>query len=140
MRFLHEGQLEGVRTRLPVQFLGRPAESDAAVAEMYQEALRTLRQTAVGQGSFHLPGIEGADEVLAICWGGTSPDTGPTLVVVNLSGSRRSCRLHTVWPGSGLAPAFTPLPGGSGAAPVSGAVVHLDLAPHEVRVWNGAPV
>ncbi|TAK97478.1 MAG: alpha-amylase, partial [Verrucomicrobia bacterium] len=55
MRFLHEGQLEGAKLRVPVQ-LGRwPVEPrDGEVAKIYESLLATLTRSAVGRGEFKL--------------------------------------------------------------------------------------
>jgi hypothetical protein len=51
LRFLHEGQLTGARTRMPVQLTRRPVETPAAdIERIYDHLLRRLRNSAVGKG------------------------------------------------------------------------------------------
>jgi hypothetical protein len=50
-RLLHEGQLEGVRQRVPVQLKRRPPEpADPRVAALYRELLEAIQRSAVGRG------------------------------------------------------------------------------------------
>jgi hypothetical protein len=52
MRFLHEGQLRGLRIRLPVQLIGRGQEpEDPAIRSMYERLLGVLLDSLVGQGT-----------------------------------------------------------------------------------------
>lgn len=51
LRMLHDGQLTGNRTRVPVQLLRRPAAPpDEATRQIYDQLLRGLRSSAVGRG------------------------------------------------------------------------------------------
>lgn len=51
MRLLHEGQLTGAKTRVPVQLLRRPAEpANDEVRQIYNPLLRGLAGSAVGKG------------------------------------------------------------------------------------------
>jgi hypothetical protein len=55
MRFLHEGQLSGLRKRLPVQLIRRAQEpEDSPVQALYAQLLGTLRTSSVGQGEFRI--------------------------------------------------------------------------------------
>jgi hypothetical protein len=50
LRFLHEGQLIGARTKVPVQLLRRASDShDPEISQMYERLLTTLRESAVGK-------------------------------------------------------------------------------------------
>jgi len=51
LRMLHEGQLTGTRTKIPVQLVRRPVEKvDDEVKRIYDLILACLRTSAVGQG------------------------------------------------------------------------------------------
>ena len=51
MRLLHEGQLTGAKTRVPVQLLRRPVEpANAEVQRIYDPLLRGLAGSSVGKG------------------------------------------------------------------------------------------
>jgi glycosidase len=97
MRFLHEGQLTGARVKIPVQLARRPVEAvQPDIQFMYERLLRTLKETSVGKGSFHLlrPGAT---------WSGNSTNQNFALiqwqlhppafdlVVVNLAPYRSQC-------------------------------------------------
>jgi len=85
-RLIHDGQLTGWRTRLPV-FLGRyPNEpTDQVLADFYQAFMGALSDPAFHRGRWALaersgwPG-SGVDNLVAWCWDGDSR----WLVVVNL--------------------------------------------------------
>ena len=51
LRMLHEGQLTGARTKIPVQLVRRPVEPvNEEVKRIYDPLLRSVRASAVGQG------------------------------------------------------------------------------------------
>ena len=55
MRLLHEGQLCGLRRRLPVQLIRRaPEPQDPQIETLYRQLLGSLSSSAVGQGSFEV--------------------------------------------------------------------------------------
>ncbi len=89
MRLIHEGQLEGCKTRLPV-FLGRrPAEPvDEDLVAFYGHLLAVLDRPDLNSGSWHLCGCDGwpdnqsCGNLLAWCW---AYGQQRSLVVVNYS-------------------------------------------------------
>jgi hypothetical protein len=99
MRMLHEGQLDGARTQIPVQLSRRPLETiDETIHAFYQWLLAALRSTAIGHGSCEIlttrPAWENNDShanVVAIQWQ-NSEDTFQ-LVVINLSPWDAQCLL-----------------------------------------------
>src|ERR1051326_1334523 len=97
MRFLHEGQLVGLRRRVPVQLTRRAAEAvEPQVKTMYHQLLAALKVSAVGQGAFELlspraawPGNPTAQNFVLLQWTVSAPDFD--LVVVNLAPHRSQC-------------------------------------------------
>jgi glycosidase len=68
LKFLHEGQLEGRRVRLPVQLCRAPDEpEDAAIAWFYEGLLRLLKSPALREGSWRLRQT-GQDAIVAFDW------------------------------------------------------------------------
>ena len=97
MRFLHEGQLEGARVRLPVHLSRRPVEpEDARVSSFYEELLAALDTTAVGHGEFEILRPRAAwsenstDHCFVVVQWQSSPDCFD-LVVVNLAAQPSQC-------------------------------------------------
>jgi len=90
MRLLHEGQLEGRRTRVPVQLGRRPDEPvDAAVRAFYARVLATLRDPTLRHGTFVplevRPAGEGDrtwDSLVAFAWREEGAEGRPCLVVI----------------------------------------------------------
>src|ERR1019366_1509642 len=97
MRFLHEGQLSGARLKIPVQLARRAEEASLPeVANLYEQLLKTLPGTAVGQGKGQLskpraawPGNPTAQDFVVVQWQKQGP--GFDLVAVNLAGHRSQC-------------------------------------------------
>ncbi len=97
MRFLHEGQMCGLRRRLPVQLLRRAREpEDLEIRAMYEQLLVALKNSAVGQGRADLlvPRSAWADNptgqnFLLVQWRTTGPNFD--LVVVNLAPHASQC-------------------------------------------------
>lgn len=97
MRFLHEGQLEGLRKRLPVQLVRRSREPpDGGIAAMYDALLAALRGSAVGRGSPDLlvpgqawSGNPTAQHFILVQW--TLIPPAFDLVVVNLAPHPSQC-------------------------------------------------
>jgi len=55
MRFLHDGQCEGARLRLPVQLSRRPPEQpDPAIVQIYEEIFRIQKRAGIGRGGARL--------------------------------------------------------------------------------------
>jgi glycosidase len=102
LRFLHQGQREGRRIRVPVH-LGRGPEErvDAELGAFYDRLLATLRDRAVREGEWRLLEARAAwegnptwDDFIAFAWtrGGER-----RLVVVNFSDHRSQCWLPLPW-------------------------------------------
>ena len=95
MRFIHEGQMEGARLRIPVQLVRRPIEpQQPLVAKMYRRLLSVLERSAVGRGSAELlppsPRVNGScPQVILIRWQ-ASPEI-IDLVAVNLATTSCQC-------------------------------------------------
>jgi hypothetical protein len=97
MRFLHEGQLCGLRNRLPVQLARRAQESgDPELKTIYDQLLTALHDSSVGQGNPELlipvqawrtnPTTQ---HFILVQW--TKSNTSFDLVVVNLAPHRSQC-------------------------------------------------
>ena len=78
LRFFHQGQLEGRKTRIPVQLNRAPHEpTDEALKRFYKRLLAVLRQPAVREGRWQpldcVPASEGNetwDSFIAWAWEG----------------------------------------------------------------------
>jgi hypothetical protein len=99
LRFLHEGELEGRRVRLPVQ-LGRAADSnpERATREFYGRLYGELRHPAFRRGGFRPLEVAAATpedpshrNVLAWLW--EAGELERRLVVINLGGTPARARL-----------------------------------------------
>lgn len=105
MRFLHEGQLNGARKKVPVQLGRRPDEPvQTEIQTHYAGLLAALKQSAVGQGNGWLLAPRAAWEgnptyqnFIVVLW----PDGGREfyLVVVNLAPHRSQCYVSLEVPG-----------------------------------------
>jgi hypothetical protein len=97
LRFLYEGQLSGWQKRLPVQLLRRAPELDNAdVYSMYEQLLRALRASAVGQGTPEMlapvkawPENPTDRNFILVQW--TSAAGNVDLIAVNLAPHRSQC-------------------------------------------------
>jgi hypothetical protein len=97
LRFFHQGQFEGRKTRIPVQLRRGPAEPlDHAVAQFYQALLECLRDPVFREGGWRLlecrPAWDGnwtSDCFVAYAW--TSEDGEERLVAVNYSDHQSQC-------------------------------------------------
>jgi hypothetical protein len=97
VRLLHDGQLEGARVRIGVEFLRRSVETPAVEVErMYGQMLLALKQSAVGQGRATLlkpreawAGNPTAQHVVLVQWQVQPPEFD--LAVVNLAAHRSQC-------------------------------------------------
>ena len=97
MRFLHEGELSGARLQIPVQLARRPAEpAPAEVVSLYDQLLRALPRTAVGNGNGELlkprvawPDNPTAQNFVIVQWQRQAPEFD--LVVVNPAPYRGQC-------------------------------------------------
>jgi len=97
MCLLHEGQLTGARHRLSVHLRRRRLEPEQAeIAGFYSQALKVLRQTAIGQGNATIlrpreawPGNPTAQNFVVVQW--QSRQDRFELVVVNLAPHPSQC-------------------------------------------------
>jgi hypothetical protein len=95
MRMLYEGQLEGRRLRVPVQFARWPDEPpDEQIQSMYGQLFAALKESAVGRGDWKIlrPEEPDGEEVVIIQWR-NSPGQFD-LVVVNLAPVPARCRIR----------------------------------------------
>jgi hypothetical protein len=99
MRFLHEGQFEGLRRFARVQLARRAEEPlDAAVAALYAALLQAFKQSAVGRGEYEMPvpSRAWADNptsqcIILIQWQRLGKQDDFDLVAVNLAPHRAQC-------------------------------------------------
>jgi len=104
LRFIHQGQREGKRVRIPVHLGRGPDETpDPEVVAFYAQLLDCLRDPAFRDGSWQLleprPAWDGNrtwDSFVAFCW--TGPGQRRRLVAVNYSDHRAQCYLALPWP------------------------------------------
>jgi hypothetical protein len=97
LRFIHEGQLDGERIKIPVQLARRPQEpGNAEIRRMYNEMLSNLRASAVGQENCQIlaphpawPGNPTGQNFILLQWQTQGPEFD--LVVVNLAPHRSQC-------------------------------------------------
>ena len=97
LRFFHQGQFEGRRTRISPHLVRAPVEApDEALRGFYDRLLAVLRRTASRAGSWQLAGCAPAwdgngswDGFLAFTWEGTG--TERLLVAVNYAGHHGQC-------------------------------------------------
>jgi hypothetical protein len=97
MRFLHEGQLSGARSKIPVQLGRRPIEAPQAdIVALYEKMLATLPATVVGKGAAAVlgsreawPGNPTFGDFVVIQWQERAPEFD--LVVVNYAPHRSQC-------------------------------------------------
>jgi hypothetical protein len=100
LRLLHEGQLEGLETRVSVHFSRRPAEKPhPEVARFYDYILSVLQNTSIGKGQWMLLDPVPLDSratlpqgLFIIQW--QSESNSFEIVVVNLSGESIDCRVR----------------------------------------------
>jgi hypothetical protein len=96
-RLYHDGQLDGLRTRIPV-FLGRgPSEPvDADLRAFYGRLLAAVAESGLRDGAWRMCTISGWPDndswrqLVAWCW-------PRELVVVNLSNAPAQARVHLPW-------------------------------------------
>ncbi len=93
MRMLYEGQSDGRRLRVPVQFARWPDEPpDAEIRAWYEQLFAALEDSAVGRGKWKILRTEGDEGTVIIQWH-HSPDHFD-LVVVNLSATPAKCHVR----------------------------------------------
>jgi glycosidase len=96
LRFFHQGQFEGRRTRISPHLVRAPVErTDDAVNRFYEQLLSVLRETTVRDGEWRLvectPAWEGNwtwEGFLAFAW---QRDDERLLVAVNYAGNQGQC-------------------------------------------------
>ena len=97
LRFVHEGEREGRRVRLPVQLRRRPAEPvDAGLSEFYDLLLTCLRRPEVRDGDWRLiecrtawEGNSTSDRFVAFLWSGRQGEL--LLAAVNYGDTPGQC-------------------------------------------------
>ncbi|MFO1476161.1 MAG: alpha-amylase family glycosyl hydrolase [Verrucomicrobiota bacterium] len=105
MRLLHDGQLSGARTRVPVQLSRGPVEIRRPEVElMYERLLSVVRDPVVagGQGRVLVPaeawpGNPSRENFVVVVWQSEPRQFG--LAAVNLAGYRSQCRVSLPVPG-----------------------------------------
>ena len=103
LRFLHQGQREGKRVRIPVHLGRGPSEPvDGALRDFYARLLSCLKDPSFRDGRWQLlacrPAWEGnpsSDAFVAFAW--TGPEDRRRLVAVNYAGHRSQCFLEMPW-------------------------------------------
>ena len=104
LRFIHQGQREGKRLRIPVHLGRGPVEAaDPATAAFYDRLLECLKDPAFRDGDWRLlecrPAWDGnptADSFVAFAW--TGPGDRRRLVVVNYADHQGQCYAALPWP------------------------------------------
>ena len=93
MRMLYEGQTDGKRLRVPVQFARWPDEpADPEIRSMYEQLFSALKNSAVGRGEWKMLRHDGSQNTFVIQWQ-NSPECFD-LVVVNLAAMPARCRVR----------------------------------------------
>ncbi len=150
MRFLHEGQLDGARVKLPVQLGRRPVEPpQPEIRRLYETLLTTLRTTAVGRGRGELlaprpawPGNPTWQNFIVSQW--QQQPEAFEVVVANLAAHRSQCYVPLTVPR--LAEfnwSMRDLLGTEAYERVGGDLaaqgLYLDLAPHGAQLFHFVP-
>ncbi len=96
LRFFHQGQREGKRTRIPVH-LGRGPEEpvDESIRDLYDRLLACLKDPAFREGSWQLLTCHPADAFVAFAW--TGPGERRRLVAVNYAAQESQCYVTMPW-------------------------------------------
>ena len=100
-RLYHDGQLEGLRTRIPV-FLNRGPEEppDADLRSFYERLLCAVADSDLRSGDWRLcdcsgwPDNQSFEQLVCWCWRSAQ---SRHLVVVNLSSSSAQARVRLPW-------------------------------------------
>jgi hypothetical protein len=103
-RLVHDGQMEGRRTRIPV-FLGRGPDEpvDEDLRTFYKRLLRAVADSDLRAGDWRLCACEGWPDndshrrLVAWCWASGAAPQGRHLVVVNLSDAPAQARVRLPW-------------------------------------------
>ena len=108
LRFFHDGQFEGRRTRISPHLVRAPIEpTDGTLQRFYERLLAALGDTTLRDGGWRLvecvPAWDGnwtADCYLAWIWTGQSGER--RLVAVNYAGNQSQCYVRLPAPGPGV--------------------------------------
>ncbi len=101
-RLYHDGQLDGLRTHIPVFLRRGPDEpADAELRAFYERLMRAVADGDLREGRWQLcdctgwPDNNSAQQLIAWCW-----EAGDTrrLVVVNYADAPAQARIHLPWP------------------------------------------
>lgn len=103
MRFLHQGQREGKRVRVPVHLRRGPVEApDPSLSSFYDCLVDVLKDPAYRDGTWQLlearpawEGNESSDAFIAFSWSG--PGSQKRLVTVNYAGHPSQCYISLPW-------------------------------------------
>lgn len=149
-RFLHEGQLTGVRRRVPVQLVRRASESvNLEIQQVYEYFLTTLKETSVGRGKWEIlcpneawSGNPTARNITLIQWQ-TSP-AELDLVVINLASHPSQCYAPLKLPNQVPRWSMEDLLGKQRYVKDSSDVningLYLDLSAHAAQLFHFRPV
>jgi hypothetical protein len=104
LRFFHQGQLEGRKTRVSPHLIRAPREPvDETVRRFYGDLLALIRDPAISNGAWRLldcrPAWDGNwtwDCCIAWCW--ESGDGQRRVVAVNYAGNQSQCTIPLPWP------------------------------------------
>jgi glycosidase len=105
-RLVHDGQMEGWRTRIPV-FLGRGPDEpvDEDLRAFYERLLRAVADSSLHTAAWRLCAVDGWPDndshrnLVAWCWASGTVTRGRNLVVVNLSDAPAQGRVRLPWGG-----------------------------------------
>jgi alpha amylase-like protein len=147
LRFFHQGQLEGRRTRISPHLVRAPQEpADEAVAPFYERLLAVLQSPVVRDGEWRLldcaPAWDGnwtADCFIAWCW--ATADGQRRLVAVNYAGNQSQCYVRLPFSDLGgrrvrLRDALGPATYERDGSELAGRGLYLDLPPWGFHVFE----
>ena len=103
LRFLHQGQREGKRVRIPVHLRRGPVEAlDSPISMFYNRLIEVLKDPAFRDGQWQLleadsawQGNESYDSFIIFSWSG--PGSQRRLVAVNYSNHQSQCYVQMPW-------------------------------------------
>jgi len=100
-KLLHEGQLEGLKVRLPVFLARRPAEPvDRDLVAFYERLLKATHRDVFRSGAWRLcersgwPDNQSYQSVLSWCW---AQEDERYLVVIHFGDDTAQARVHVPW-------------------------------------------
>jgi Alpha amylase, catalytic domain len=147
LRFFHQGQLEGRRTRISPHLVRAPQEpADEALAPFYERLLAVLQSPVVRDGEWRLldcaPAWDGnwtADCFIAWCW--ATADGQRRLVAVNYVGNQSQCYVRLPFSGLDgrrvrLRDALGPATYERDGSELAGRGLYLDLPPWGFHVFE----